>query len=228
MALVTSPSGVKAIQKHEGLVLETYVDAVGVPTIGYGHTGSKHAFPNNKITKAKATELLKQDLKDAENAIHKYVNVDLSQEQFDALVSLVFNIGVGNFAKSTLLKKLNRGDYLGAADEFPKWRKGGGRVLPGLVTRRAEERALFLRGTDLQETDDAFESNIEPDSPKSSVRLSEPGVVGTASLLGVGGLSEVTQALEPFAEYSEYVRYVWVALGVLTVLFVLYKSRKED
>lgn len=228
MALVTSPSGVKAIQEHEGLVLTPYQDAVGVWTVGYGHTGSEFAQGKKPITKKKATELLKQDLKDAENAVNKHVKVALSQKQFDALVSLVFNIGVGNFSKSTLLKKLNSGDYLGAADEFPKWRKAGNKVLPGLVSRRASERAMFLSGTDIQETDDEFESNIEPDSPKSSVKLSEPGVVGTATLLGAGGLESATSALEPFAAYSEYIRYVWVALGVLTVLFVLYKSRKED
>jgi lysozyme len=136
LMLGMTPASVKALKEFEGLVLETYVDAVGVPTIGWGHTGAEYAFPGNKITKRKAEELLEKDARGAATAVDKYVDVPLSPEQRSALILLVFNIGVGAFSKSTLLKKLNKADYLGAADEFTKWRKGGGKVLPGLVRRR--------------------------------------------------------------------------------------------
>lgn len=228
MALVTSPSGVKAIQKHEGLVLTPYQDAVGVWTIGYGHTGAEFAQGGKPITKAKATELLKQDLKEAENAVNSLVKVPLSQPAFDSLSSLVFNIGIGAFRKSTLLKKLNEGDYLGAADEFPKWRKGGGKVLPGLVRRRADERAMFLSGTDIQETDDVHESNIEPEAPKKSVDVKNPGVLGSSVIFGAGGLKEILDLLGAGASTNETTMYIWFALGAAALAFIIYKSRKED
>jgi lysozyme len=232
MALTLSPTGVKALIEEEGEVLTAYQDSAGVWTIGVGVTSADVAFPGNTITKKKSRELLKREIERTEKGVAPLIKVPLSQAQWDAIVLMSYNIGVGAFAKSTLLKKLNKGDYLGAADEMLKWDKAtvDGRkvVLPGLKKRRARERAMFLSGTDIQETDDAFESNIEPDHPKPSVRLSDPGVVGTATLLGAGGLETATSALEPFAAHSEYIRYVWIALGVLTVLFVLYKSRKED
>ena len=98
-----------------------------------------------KITKEKAEELLRQDVAWVEEALKKYVKVSINQNQFDALASLVFNIGETNFAGSTLLKKLNQSDYAGAADQFPRWKYQKGIELAGLVKRRAQERSLFLK-----------------------------------------------------------------------------------
>lgn len=142
----TSANGQAFIKKHEKLELNAYPDpgTKGEPyTIGYGHTGG--VKKTDKITEKQASDFLANDLKTAENAVKSKVTVPLNQNQFDALVSFIFNVGGGNFAKSTLLKKLNKKDYAGAADEFPKWNKGGGKVLGGLVTRRKDERDLFLK-----------------------------------------------------------------------------------
>jgi lysozyme len=144
MTMSISPAGIALIQAHEGLRLTAYRDAGGVWTIGYGSTGGVRR--GMTITRDQAVLRLYHDLDTAESAVNSRVTVPLSQPQFDALVSLVFNIGGGAFRKSTLLQKLNAGDYAGAANEFNRWVKAKGRVLPGLVTRRAAERALFLSG----------------------------------------------------------------------------------
>lgn len=119
----------------------------GKPAIGYGInlTPAQAAeFADKTITEQQATEMLRDHLRSVEKFINDTVTVNLTQNQFDAICSLVYNIGVGNFKSSTLLRKLNAGDLAGAADEFPKWNQAGGRVLAGLMARRGQERALFL------------------------------------------------------------------------------------
>ena len=139
-----SDNGLNIIKNHEGLRLTAYkpVAAEKYYTIGYGHYGPD-VQPGQTITKEQAEDLLRKDVAGAEATVNKYVKVDLTQNQFDALVSFCYNVGSGNFKGSTLLKKLNKGDYEGAAQEFNKWNKGSGKVLGGLVKRRAAESALF-------------------------------------------------------------------------------------
>lgn len=144
----TSRVGINLITSFEDLRLNAYDDGVGVWTIGIGTT----IYPNGTKVKKGDTCTLDQaksyfahDLKRFEASVNNLVKVPLSQNQFDALVSLVYNIGQTAFSKSTLLKKLNAKDYVGAADEFPKWNRGGGKVMKGLVRRREAERALFLK-----------------------------------------------------------------------------------
>lgn len=132
----------KLIEKFEGLRLKAYQDSVGVWTIGYGHTHGVHAGQEISISEAEA--FLRQDISDAENAVKRLVKVPLNDDQFGALVSFTYNIGQGNLAKSTLLKKLNSGDYASVPDEMQKWKKAGGRTLPGLVLRRKAEGELFM------------------------------------------------------------------------------------
>jgi len=137
-----SNNGINLIKRFESLKLEAYRDSVNIPTIGYGHThGVKMG---DIITGEQADAFLREDLQVAELTINTNVKVKLTQNQFDALASFVFNLGSGNFVKSTLLKKLNLGDYAGAADEFGKWVNAGGKKLNGLVKRRAAEREVFL------------------------------------------------------------------------------------
>ena len=136
-----SQAGLNLIKSHEGLRTTAYQDPVGVWTIGYGHTGT--AKPGQKITEAQAEQLLRQDVGWAQDAVRKNVKVPLTQGQFDALVSFTFNLGAGALGRSTLLKKLNAGDYAGAQAEFGKFVHAGGRVLPGLVRRRNEEAQMF-------------------------------------------------------------------------------------
>lgn len=136
-------AGLALIKGYEKLRLVAYLPtADDVPTIGYGHT--RGVKMGDTCTEPQALEFLRQDCADAEWAINTRVTVPLNQCQFDALVSLVFNIGGSNFAASTLLRKLNAGDYAGAADQFPRWNKQKGKVLNGLTERRGRERALFL------------------------------------------------------------------------------------
>jgi lysozyme len=139
---------VDAIKEHEGLRLKAYKDSVGVWTIGYGDTGPD-VVEGLIITKEEVEERLRKRLREFEGYVLKYVRVGMTQNQFDALVSLVYNIGPTNFKDSTLLKKLNAGDYQGAADQFLVWNKGrvDGKlvVINGLTNRRKSERELFLR-----------------------------------------------------------------------------------
>lgn len=137
----TSPKGISLIKEFEGLSLDAYLCSAGVMTIGYGHTGGVQK--GDRITEKKAEELLQDDLKKFENGVLRLVRVPLNQNQFDALVSFAFNLGVGNLGKSTLLRKLNGGDFAGAATEFVRWNKAGGRELAGLTRRRNAEAELF-------------------------------------------------------------------------------------
>jgi lysozyme len=139
-----SIKNIDLVKKHEGLRLEAYLPTPNdVWTIGYGHTHTTKQ--GQKITEAQAEALLRRDITWAEKAVNKSVVVPLTQNQFDALVSFVFNVGEGAFATSTLLRLLNSGEYEGAANQFLRWNRQKGRVLNGLTKRREEERALFLK-----------------------------------------------------------------------------------
>jgi len=130
------------IKSFEGLELEAYLCPANVWTIGYGHT--KGVKKGDKITKEQAEKLLEEDLAFFRNGVKRLVKVALNKNQFGALVSFAYNLGLGSLESSTLLKKLNAGDYQGAADQFPRWNKSKGKVLTGLVRRREAERAVFL------------------------------------------------------------------------------------
>lgn len=143
-----SDNGMKLLEQFEGLRLEAYLDSAGIATIGYGTIkypdGSK-VKKGDKITKARAKEYKLHDLKEFENTVNTSVKVPLTQNQYDALVSLSYNIGSGAFNNSTLLKKLNSGDYKGAAEQFLVWNKVNSKKVQGLVNRREAERNLFLK-----------------------------------------------------------------------------------
>lgn len=138
----TSQNGLDLIKHFEGFRAKAYICPAGVLTIGFGSTG-KHVKPGMTITEDEAETLLRKDVGRFEDAVNKLVRVKLDQDEFDALVAFSYNIGAGAFAESTLLKKLNAGDFGGAYKEFARWNKAGGRVLKGLVRRRAAEAALF-------------------------------------------------------------------------------------
>lgn len=148
--LAVSAKGRAAIMNHEGVRLKAYGDPAtgGEPwTIGVGHTsaaGPPKVFKGMTLMRHQVEEILAQDLKKFEGYIHDMVKVDLKQHEFDALVSLVFNIGPGNFKNSTVLRELNQGDKQSAADAFLKFKYANGKVMPGLVNRRNDERRMFL------------------------------------------------------------------------------------
>jgi lysozyme len=143
----TGKEGKNLIKMYEGFRAFAYLCPAGVMTIGFGTTkiNGKPILENQKVTIDEANVLLEQDLKRFEDSVNNLVKVSLSQNQFDALVSFVYNLGAENFKKSTLLKKINVGEFSEAADEFLKWNKAKGKVLPGLTRRREAERLLFLR-----------------------------------------------------------------------------------
>lgn len=141
-----SSRGLELIQRYEGLRLQAYHDAVGIPTIGYGST--RGVQMGDEITETQALELLEADCERFEDAVRELVDVSLNQHQFDALVSFAFNVGRGAFARSTLLRLLNAGNYRGAANQFRRWVYAGEQKLAGLVKRREAERALFLEPVD--------------------------------------------------------------------------------
>ena len=143
----TSEKGIALIKQFEGCKLTAYQDSVGVWTIGYGWTQPVDGKPiraGMTIKQETAERLLKTGLVSYESDVSRLVKVGLTQGQFDALVSFTYNLGARALSTSTLLRKLNAGDYAGAADEFLRWNKAGGKVLNGLTRRREAERALFL------------------------------------------------------------------------------------
>ena len=145
----TSENGLKFVAHWEGLRLERYKDSVGLDTIGVGHliTGKEVPEIGNTITVELALQLLSEDVLKAARCVNDQVSIAsiiLDQTEFDALVSFVFNVGVGAFQQSTLLRLLQQGLYKPAADQLLRWDKAAGKVIPGLSRRRAAERKLFL------------------------------------------------------------------------------------
>ena len=144
-----SENTIKLIKKHEGCRLEPYRDPIGLYTIGYGHLiGDGKTLPVEwfrKFTQEEVDELLKKDLQRFERGVLRLCPNHLTQSRFDALVSFAFNVGLGNLQASTLRQKHNRGDVFGAAKEFLRWNKAGGKVFRGLTIRRQDESNLYLQ-----------------------------------------------------------------------------------
>lgn len=136
------------IKRWEGLELEAYKDIAGIWTIGYGHTARSGNPPTPvagmKISADEAKAILDRDLAQYEKAVQDSIHVPLTQNQYDALVSLCYNIGPAGFKGSTVVRRLNSGDYSGAAEAILMWNKAGGKVSKGLVNRRTAEKELFL------------------------------------------------------------------------------------
>lgn len=144
---------IKHVKKWEGLKLTAYPDPGsrdGHPyTVGYGHTSDAFlkVYRGLSITPAQAEAALEYDLNEAAAKVDDLVKVDLNENQFGALVSFAFNVGLGAFAKSTLLKKLNKGDYAAVPSELARWTRNDGKVMQGLVNRRAAEAGLWAKGS---------------------------------------------------------------------------------
>ena len=137
-----SAEGLALIKKFEGLELKAYQCAAGVWTIGYGHT--KDVQEGDEWSESHADHMLEVELEEFEGYINDNVTVALSQNQFDALVSWVYNLGPANLKASTMLKVLNSGDYEGVPAQIKRWNKAGGKVLKGLIRRREAEALLFI------------------------------------------------------------------------------------
>jgi lysozyme len=173
-----SPAGVEALKQYEGLSLTAYRDSGGVWTIGYGST--RDVREGMRISQAEADQRFLADTEWAQAAVRTDVVVPITQPQFDALVSLAYNIGAGAFAKSTLVRLLNAGDYRGAAEQFLAWNKVRGEVVTGLAARRAKERAMFMEPAPIAESKPSLEIPM-PDSPAPSTLQTVATVAGAAT-----------------------------------------------
>ena len=204
-------------------------------TNGYGST--KGVGPNEVWTEAEADRRLDVDLDWAQNAVERLVTVDLNDFQYGALVSLVFNIGEGAFAKSTLLKRLNEGDYEAAAERFGDFVKarnqetGKLETVQGLVNRRAVEKAFFLRGAFVSSnTTEPVE--VTPSSEKAATKDPQVVVPVTTATAATGAvLSEAAAQVQPLAQYSDTIRTVFVILTLIGIAITVYmnlKKRKQE
>jgi len=165
-----SSTGLALTRSFEGLRLEAYQDCAGVWTIGYGHTGPE-VHHGQCISEVEAETLLRADLARAVRTVQKAVEAELLQHQFDALVDFCYNVGRGSFLGSSLLRYVNCGEFDSAAVQFGLWIHAGGKIVPGLVRRRAAEAALFSgHGFSSCENPDA--SNL---TPSTEVGVAEPG-----------------------------------------------------
>jgi lysozyme len=234
-----SPEGENLIKQFESCMkraghdaFKAYVCPAGVLTIGWGHTNSAggRRFDANAVwTQAECDASFLEDMVPVEAHVRAMVRVQLSQHQFDALVSFVYNCGEGNFAHSTLLTRLNRGDYQGASREFAKWNRGGGRVLAGLVRRRAAEAMLFneidhahVAGTLTGMSDDeAMPQGVDAPKPTRSF-LGRPAVLG-ATGIGSMGASEAISGINDALDQIQSVKEKVSGLGA-TELFAHYAA----
>lgn len=139
----TSNKGIEIIKKYEGFSAKSYICPAGFKTIGYGHLINKNE-DLTEVSSSEAEELLLKDLISAEQAVMRNININLTQEQFDSLVSFTFNLGAAALQRSTLRQKVNRADHEEAASEFKRWVFSNGLKLEGLVRRRNHESALYL------------------------------------------------------------------------------------
>lgn len=198
----TSAAGIELIKQFEGCELEAYLCPAGKWTIGYGHTeeaGEPKVVPGLRITKMDADAILRRDLIKYEAEVANLVKVDLTADQFSALVAFHYNTGA--LGKSTLLKKLNRGEFDSVPAELMRWTRADGRELPGLVRRRRAEAKLW-RGLDTK-PDDPTHARIKPDAPaaKPITQSKEANAAAATGVLGGAAiLSEVTTAAQGISE----------------------------
>ena len=217
MTRQVTPEVVQHVKRFEGCKLTAYPDPGsknGEPwTIGYGHTsdGFLKVEKGLRITQDVADGALENDLNEIAAAVERLVKVDLNDNQFGALVSFTFNVGVGAFSKSTLLKKLNAGNYDAVPGELARWNKNDGKVMAGLTNRRAAEAGLWAKGAFVA-------SNTVAAAPESPIKAALKPEVMTAAgglLAGAGGLTTGTGPVQIALAVCLVVAAVVVAVLVI-------------
>jgi lysozyme len=233
-----SAAGLATVKEFEGLRLKAYKCPAAVWTIGYGHTsaaGNPIVTSDLVITKEEAEETLARDMEQYEEGVHKYVKVDLTQGQFDALVDFAYNAGVGALQKSTLLKKVNAGKFDEVPAEFMKWTKGGGKELPGLVRRRRAEVKLW-RGLDTEKPISVDEARAEPDKPKASKSITQSKEANAAVAAGGLGTIAVVQEVMPMVReggdllgsFSPTILILFVIIAAAGAVWYFRKQRLDE
>lgn len=226
-----SAQGIELIKKFEGLRLEAYQCSAGVWTIGYGTTSNIRE--GMKITRSQAEEYLVRDLLAFEQSINARVKVPLKQYQFDALICFVYNVGVGAFSKSSLLKLLNAGNYEAVPAQLMRWTKAGGKELVGLVKRRRAEAALW-RGL----PENSYVSQRDtPDTPTGKPLVKSKTAWGSAFAGTVAGVNAFAEPLKQFQESVTSLGeictqaaknpFMWLSIAAIGVCIYLIMERKR-
>lgn len=241
-------SGLELIKTFEGLELNAYKDSVDVPTIGYGHT--KGVKMGQVITTDQAEQFLMKDVEKGEDAVNKLIKVPLNQNQFDALVSFTFNLGRGNFRKSTLRKVLNAGRYVEVPSQLTRWIYAGGEPLKGLLRRRQAEANLFTAFDEVAVAADnsvfpepepassapsVMPKKVQPGNIKSLLKSRTVAGTGTAAVATGAIAKEVFDKREQIRDQVSNVSgvdtsiwlYILFGIILISLLFILY-SRIDD
>jgi lysozyme len=245
MSLRTTRKGIDLIKQFEGRVLKAYKCPAGVLTIGYGHTNAAGGFQFNAstvITAAQALQILRADIDKFEDGVERLIKgATLSKCQFDAIVSLAFNIGLGAFGKSTLLKRIKAGNLDAVPAEFMKWNKVKGKAVAGLTRRRRAEAALWRDMRDVAEDEakkieapEAMPQAVDEPAPPPKTGVSEGTIIaGGAGAIAptVEAAKQVKDAVETGTDIWTSVMSIgpWVALAAVVVgvaVFVFVKHRK--
>jgi lysozyme len=225
----TSPLGIAAIIRFEGFRSKAYRDIVGVLTIGYGFTKAVH--PHDTMTREQADERLRTELDSYELAVMQATAGKVNQHQFDALVSLAWNIGIAGMKKSTVVKAHNRGDYQAAARAFGLWNKAGGKVIAGLTSRRALESVLYLKPID----DAAVEERqmpqaVDPETSMAQSGINQAGVVagGTATVVAVTQTIDTINTLKTsVAGLGDWLIPIACAVVVIAVGYMIWQRVQQ-
>ena len=233
-----SAAGLAVVKEFEGLRLKAYKCPAAVWTIGYGHTsaaGNPIVTPELVITNDEAEQILERDMVQYEDGVRKFVKVELTQNQFDALVDFAYNAGVGALQKSTLLKKVNAGKFDEVPAEFMKWTKGGGKELPGLVRRRRAEVKLW-RGLDTEAPVPTSQARFQPDQPKASKSITQSKEANAAVAAGGLGTIAVVQEVMPMVReggdllgsLSPTILILFVIIAAAAAVWYFRKQRLDE
>jgi lysozyme len=225
--VIVNDKSKELIKRFEGKRLKAYRCSAGVLTIGYGHTsmaGLPKVTPGMTITAAECDAIFDRDIERFAAKVESLITVDIGDNQFGACVSLAYNIGVGAFAKSSVLRFLNKGQFNDAADAFALFNKGGGRVLPGLVSRRAAEAALFQ--SDDVSTEDLQSLARIPDMPKGKLPLHSQINLG-AGVTAAAGVSaaakEITDNTHSILSDANLVMFALIAIILGGAGWIIYQ-----
>ena len=207
----TSPKGIALIKSFEGFRANAYRDVAGVLTIGYGFT--KDVQEGDTTTRAKADARLSRELRDYERGVFEATGGACTQNQFDALVSFAWNIGIAGMKRSTVIKAHKRGDFDSAARAFGLWNKSAGKVWPGLTRRRAAESALYLEPEEAATEGPAQEMPQAVEAETSVVR--SPIVTGTTATVTLAGAAEAARNVKEIRDgLGDWLPWVLVACAV--------------